>query len=107
MGRAQPHFGHHGAYAPGVHIDGWGDGPILIRQGRRRWWFEFSDMFGPTILRASDLEPSEKQPTSERDPFWVPFTAWMKAGKRCRAVRDARGRLRFWVAHLPRGERLG
>lgn len=101
-----PSFGHHTTNARGVHLDAWGAGPLLIRSRRRRWWFEFSDMFGPLLLRPSDLEPSVRQPVSERDPFWVAFNAWMRAGRKCRAVRDKRGRLRFWVCHAPRRELL-
>lgn len=105
MGEA-PNFGHHAAHAFGVHIDGWGDGPLLIRDGRRRWWFEFSDMFGPTLLRKTDKEPADRQPTREDDPFWRPFCGWMAGGKRCRAIRDKRGRVKFWLCHWRREEQL-
>jgi len=97
-----PSFDHHGAIVGGVCMDSWGAGPLLIRWGRRRWWFEFSEMFGPTLLRASDLEPAAAQPVSERDPFWAPFRAWTDSGRRCRAVMDKRGRARFWVCYAPR-----
>ena len=101
-----PSFDHHGLIAGGVCLDAWGGGPLLIRWGRRRWWFEFSEMFGPVLLRPSDLEPATVQPVSERDPFWAPFNAWMRAGRRCRAVKGRDKRVRFWVCHAPRREVL-
>lgn len=106
MTAVRPSFGHHGVIGGGIFLDAWGAGPLLIRWGRRRWWFEFSEMFGPTLLRQSDLEPAAAQPLSERDPFWQPFNAWTKAGRRCRAVFDKRGRVRFWVCYAPRRELL-
>lgn len=101
-----PNFGHSAAHGFVTFMDSWGDGPLLIRHGKRKWWFEFSDMFGPTLLRASDKEPSDQQPTSKKDPFWVPFQAWMGAGKKCRAVKNERGQVQYWVCHAPVGERL-
>ena len=99
--RAQPDFGHHGSHAFGVHLDFWGAGPLLIRWGRRKWWFEHSDMFGPLILQQSDMMPAERQPIRETDLFWTAFNAWMKSGKRCRAVRNKRGQVRFWLCYAP------
>jgi hypothetical protein len=104
--RAEPNFGHHYSHCYGVHIDGWGDGPLLIRYNEREWWFEFSEMWGPTLLRKRDLQPSEKQPIREDDPFWAPFQLWMSGGRRCRAVwsratRHPR-RIKYWVCHVPK-----
>jgi len=95
--------GHAFAALPGVFVDAWGSGPMLIRMGRRRWFFEFSEMFGPTWLREKDMEPSDRQPVSETDAFWWPFNAWMRGGRRVRAVRDKRGRVKFWLCHWSRG----
>ena len=106
MIRRQPSFGLHGVVLDGISIDAWGAGPFLIRWGRRRWWFEFSERFGPLVLRASDLQPADRQPVSERDPFWAPFNAWTRAGRRCRAVLGRDKRVRFWVCHAPRREVL-
>ena len=99
-------FGHHYAGSAGVRIDWWGSGPLLIRHGRRKWWFEFSDRFGPTLLRASDKEPAERQPMTEYDPFWPPFTAWLTGGKKVRAIRDRHGRITYHICHVPRGRML-
>jgi hypothetical protein len=63
--------------------------------------FDFSDMFGPLLLRKDDFTPLDKQPTDERHPFWAPFNRWLRAGKKCRAVRTNRGKLRFYLCHLP------
>lgn len=38
--------------------------------------FDFSRMFGP-LLVDEEGTPLEKQPISERHPFWKPFNAWM------------------------------
>lgn len=108
----QPNFGHHHGHAYGVHIDGWGDGPLLIRDGGREWFFEFSLMFGPVILRKRDMEPADRQPIREDDPFWTPFQRWMDGGRKCRAVYGRKSRatgkrkLRFWLCHAPRKEAL-
>jgi len=98
--------GHVAARSSGVFSDYFGDGPLLIRSGRRRWFFEFSEMFGPTLLRASDMEPARTQPLSDRDPFWPPFSAWMKSGRRIRPVRDKRGLVRFRLCHYRREDQL-
>lgn len=102
-----PDFGHKSARAAGVCIDWWGAGPLLIRDGKRRWFFEFSDRFGPTLLRAKDFEPADRQPMREDDPFWRPFTIWLRGGKKCRAIRDKRGRVRFWVCHWKKDDAHG
>jgi len=97
---ARPNFGHHAAHGFGVFLDSWGDGPMVIRDGNRVWWFEFSDMFGPTILKpGKSMTPKDDQPVREDDPFWIPFQGWIDGGKRCRAIRSKRGRLRFWLCH--------
>ena len=97
---------HVGIAVAGAFIDQFGSGPLLIRRGRRSWFFEFSDMFGPTLLRKSDFEPSDRQPVKESDPFWEPFHAWMRSGKKCRQIRDRRGRVQFALCHAPRKEKL-
>ena len=94
-------FGHHASHARGIFIDSWGDGPLLIRHGKRKWLFEFSDMFGPTVLKQNG-DPHRIQPISEKDPFWVPFQLWIDGGKKNRSVRSKRGRLIFKVCHVPK-----
>ncbi len=98
--------GHSYARSFGVYMDYWGAGPLLIRYGKRQWFFEFSEMFGPTLLRAKDMEPADRQPTNEHDPFWYPFQSWMRAGRKVRAVKDKRGRVKFSVCHWNRKELL-
>tara|TARA_Y100000310_G_scaffold324866_1_gene387309 strand:+ start:4266 stop:4610 length:345 start_codon:yes stop_codon:yes gene_type:complete len=107
-------FGHRGVYGNGVFLDAWGHGPLLMRYKGREWWFEFSDMFGPVLLRKSDKEPSARQPVSETDPFWEPFQLWFAAGRKTRPIRDKRTTgdlrrafVRYRLCHVPRGERLG
>ena len=99
-------FGHHAINIAGAHIDAWGRGPLLLRYGGREWWFEFSEMFGPILLRKTDLEPAAGQPVDENDPFWAAFNAWTRAGRKHRAVRSKHGRLKFYLCHADRGEVL-
>jgi len=94
-------FGHHGYHSHGVHIDVWGDGPLIMRDGKRKWRFEFSEMFGPTWLK-TDGDPSDKQPICKKNPFWGPFQRWMHGGKKCRAVKCKRGRFLFYACHVPK-----
>ena len=48
--------GHHPVNVGNAHFDCWGRGPLLLRYRGRERWFEFSDMFGPLLLRKADLE---------------------------------------------------
>lgn len=96
--------GHDHSRAAGVFLDAWGAGPLLIRDGKRRWYFEFSEMFGPTWLtrdREGRFDPSDRQPVSERDPFWPPFERWIKAGRKCRPITTKRGRLIVYLCYVP------
>jgi hypothetical protein len=100
-------FGHHPVKMPGMMIDSWGRGPLLIRDGARSWWFEFSDRFGPQILSARwPHNPIARQPATEAHPFWAPFERWMKAGKKHRAIRHQRGPkkglVKYWLCWAPR-----
>lgn len=36
-----------------------------------------------------------------------PFTIWLRGGKKCRAARDKRGRVRFWVCHWKKDDAHG
>lgn len=104
-----PDFGHHGIRGNAVFIDAWGDGPMLIRFDGREWWFEFSEMFGPTLLRKTDKEPSDRQPTTDAHPFWVPFQRWFNGGRKCRAIKTKRKvgcRVRFFLCHVPKDDGL-
>ena len=95
--------GHSFAHPSGLFIDAWGDGPLLIRDGARRWVFEFSEMFGPVLLdrRGRHYEPSERQPISPTHPFWSPFNRWNHSGRKCRPITSKRGRLIVYLCHVP------
>ncbi len=103
-------FGHHGARTQSAFIDSFGRGPLLLRYDGQDWWFEFSKMFGPQLLRKSDLEPCVRQPTSDNHPFWPAFLAWQKGGYRHRPVfSSGRGknrvrRLRFYICFAARAQ---
>lgn len=106
-------FGHQPVNMGGAHLDAWGRGPLLLRYGGREWWFEFSDMFGPLLLRKSDLEPAQRQPVRDDDPFWEAFKAWTRAGRRHRPIWSKRSRtkgqprrVKFYLCHADRGEVL-
>jgi hypothetical protein len=86
-------------------MDSWGRGPLVLRHKGKVWRFEFSDMFGPVLLTQKD-DPSDRQPDREDHPFRDAFQPWFAAGKKHRAVRTKRGRLRFYLCHMPREERL-
>lgn len=96
--------GHSFATPSGLFIDAWGDGPLLIRDGKRRWFFEFSEMFGPIWLKRDKeghFDPSNKQPM-DGDPFWSPFTRWNNAGRKCRPITTKRGKLIVYLCHVPK-----
>jgi len=97
-------FGHTAINGPGFHMDIWGKGPLLIRHKGRKWLFEFSEMFGPSLLRRDGWTVSDRQPLTETHPFWAAFEAWRKGGMRHRAVKDKRGKLRLYVCHVPMGD---
>ena len=97
----QPNFGHSSASGPGFHLDAWGDGPMVLRYRGKVWRFEFSEMFGPSLL-TKENEVAVRQPMREDHPFWEAFNAWMNAGKKCRAVRKKRGKkLLHFHCHAP------
>lgn len=95
--------GHSFAQISGAFMDAWGDGPLLIRDGKRRWYFEFSEMFGPVWLtrKGRHFDVSDKQPVSESDPFWSPFSRWMSADRKCRPITTRRGRLIVYLCYVP------
>jgi hypothetical protein len=96
--------GHDATSIGSTHIDTFGFGPMMIREGKRTWFFEFSEMFGPSVLRRDGrhFEIADKQPISERDPFWQPFQRWMEGGRKVRAIKTKRGRIRFYLCHAPK-----
>lgn len=51
-----------------------------LTDGARTWRFEFSERFGP-LLVDKDGRTLDRQPTSERHPFWRPFRLWLHQGK--------------------------
>ena len=68
-----------------VHIDGWGAGPFMFRIDGKRIFFEDSDRWGPSVLRTSDWNPSDRQP-GEKSRFWDAYGMWRKAGRPLRGV---------------------
>jgi len=80
-------FGHHATTGKvdglGFHLDSWGSGPFYIRVNGKRYAFEDSDMFGPVLLN-KDGSISERQPISERHPFWLGYQPWRNGGRRVR-----------------------
>ncbi|MCV6826042.1 MULTISPECIES: hypothetical protein [Halocynthiibacter] len=63
--------------------DGWGEGPFAIRVKGKRYTFEDSDLFGPALLNKGG-SISERQPISERHPFWLGYVMWRKGGRKTR-----------------------
>lgn len=98
-------FGHHFAQAGGAFLDAWGSGPFIIRRGRKSWWFEDSDMFGPTLIDKKTHDPKDRQP-GERDPFWFAYERWCKGGRKSRAIKGAKGRVFAHVCHWTHEEEL-
>lgn len=73
-------FGHFGKVIPGFGcIDSWGAGPFEIIVGAKRFRFEDSDRFGPTLIKRDGSEISN-QPT-ERHPFWRGYDPWRAQGR--------------------------
>lgn len=57
-----------------IFITEFAEGPFTVHDGKREWRFEFSDRFGPVVLR-KDGEPAARQP-GENSPFWSAFEFW-------------------------------
>lgn len=74
-------FGHMAVIVGGFCVDAWGAGPFKITLKGRLYLFEDSDRFGPLLLR-KDGSVAERQP-GERSPFWIPYHAWRREGRRC------------------------
>lgn len=49
-----------------------------VMVGRRKVYFEFTQVFGPLITDRHG-EPLDDQPVLEDHPFWKPFNAWLAA----------------------------
>lgn len=56
-----------------------------VTDGRRKYRFEFSEMFGPTLINQRG-DPLKVQPVSERHPFWRPFNAWLADYRKSKPV---------------------
>jgi hypothetical protein len=94
-------FGTHCYASPNAIVTSFGKGPLLIRHEGREWRFDHSDMFGPLLLTKTG-EVAQRQPDKEDHPFWVPFSLWLRSGKRHRPVKTKRGLVRFYLCHLPK-----
>jgi len=68
------------------HMSSFGSGPFMFRIDGKRVFFEDSDMFGPSVLRKSDWNPSACQP-GERSRFWDAYCMWRKVGRPLRGTR--------------------
>lgn len=55
------------------------DGPFRITVGKRRWWFEWSERWGPLVVRRTGA--TANQP-GWRSLFWRAACIWAKQGKR-------------------------
>lgn len=60
----------------GVRICSFTNAVAEVSDGRRKYRFEFSEMFGPTLI-GKDGDPLKNQPMRENHPFWRPFNAWL------------------------------
>lgn len=74
-------YGHFHATGVGVHIDIWGDGPLVIEHLAKVLRFEDSDRFGPLRLRKNG-EPADNPFFAERSPFWYAWGKWVDQGRR-------------------------
>ena len=73
-------FGHSGAIFSNVCLDRWGAGPFRLEVEGQTFAFEFSEMFGPTVLDEFE-DPLDVQP-DEASPFWRAVTLWSRQGRR-------------------------
>ena len=73
-------FGHIGVIGPGFCMDTWGVGPLEIEVCDKRYSFEDSDRFGPSII-LKDGSIAVRQP-GEKSPFWTAHFAWVKQGRK-------------------------
>lgn len=73
-------YGHYAVRGNGFCIDAWGAGPFLIEVNGKRYRFEDSDRFGPTLLTKRG-DPCVRQPM-EGHPFWRGYTPWRWQGRR-------------------------
>lgn len=77
VGVPAPDFGHMSASGPGVFIDGWGAGPLILG----KWRFEDSDRFGPALVNRDGELKANPYP-GEQSPFWPIYYAWRQGGRR-------------------------
>lgn len=58
----------------------------VVTAGGKRYYFEFSEMFGPTL---TDKHGNilKRQPVSPNHPFWKPFNVWLQQRIRLQYLR--------------------
>jgi hypothetical protein len=69
-----------------VHICSFVDTVAEVSDGRRKYRFEFSEMFGPTLIDARG-NVLKNQPVRETHPFWRPFNQWLQEYRAKQAVK--------------------
>jgi hypothetical protein len=75
-------FGHiYGRLAGGGCFDVWGAGPFVIEAEGRRFRFEDSDRFGPSLVKKNG-DIRERPFPAEGSPFWVAHRCWASQGRR-------------------------
>lgn len=76
-------------------MDTWAGPSLVFIIDGKRWLFEDSDMFGPSVLRWSDHHPRANQPGS-RSRFWDAYGMWRKAGRPVKM-----GKIALWKEPQP------
>jgi hypothetical protein len=67
---------------------------LVIEYGKWGWFFEWSEIFGPSVVHAKTGNPLDNQPP-ESSPFWRVVSLWARQGKRTEA-RSGTIRLAVW-----------
>lgn len=74
-------FGHIARIGNGVCLDSWGTGPFVIEADGKRYRFEDSDQFGPSLIKLNG-DPLTNPWPSSRSQFWRAHRIWARQGRR-------------------------